>query len=724
MLNGSLSILARDERLPHLTVDCAAELCKSLANAVPGRCLDAPAHEYRLDNLRYHPGKKAVFSLLSPQRERPVSIRMFPPGIARGRYKKARAADQRNAYLLEDMDAVAWVFPSERKLRLDLMADRQALAWVIQKARGIRLGAVELVHYVPEHTYTARVVGTNANGEPVTEFVKIYYNEAGQRTANICRELASQLSGVVVVPNDVCYLPKYRLLVQAALNHDSKVRVTDSQAAVALAIFHGLQSQIAPYRRDTFETGTTDTLRLVNTVYPEHGAILARLVGELAEARRASKCGPLVLTHGDAHLGNLLPLEGGKIGVIDLDAVAWGRAEEDLASYFGFKLWLEIREGRDPLLALLRYETLIDLYNRIAQQPIDTSRAYLSLASTMVTRADSTRHYPGASFGRPKIWTDSFLWPRRASAPASVAMAESASALTTFLPHLSAQKQRIVFAYGFSLANVLIGLVLPWPLKYLIDGVLVGTEPVPLLPSWPTEAQVAVLAGSMALLAWTAALTLSAEKVLHARVREEFGLSLRDRLVQQIYRLSPFARQGEHSGELTMRLVSDSQLVSRLFCKTAPRAIKDLGLAVATLSVIFWIDPQIGLVALSLALLLGVVIVRYGPALNAAAKEKRHREGRVAALTQESIAGIQHIQAMALEDQARERYLDESAISLRAGVDEVRVAVAMERAAQVSSGCAMALIAGVGGLLVLRGQLTLGVLTVCIAYVTQLLKTD
>jgi len=298
----------------------------------------------------------------------------------------------------------------------------------------------------------------------------------------------------------------------------------------------------------------------------------------------------------------------------------------------------------------------------------------------------------------------------------------SVASLMRFLPYLSNQLHRVAAAYSLSLLGVVLALMLPWPLKFMIDGVLTDGGGLVILASFSANQQILLLAASIAVLASTAALVQSFDKILHAKVREQFSLELRDDLVQKLYGLSRDSRQKEMSGELTMRLVSDAQLVSRLFGKTIPLTLKHAVTAVVALSYIFVINLAVGAASTLMACILGGLVFAYGPRLAKAAAEKRNQEGRVSARTQETVNGIEHIQSMALEDSSRERYLNCAASSLRAGVDEIRVAVGLERNSQIVAGVSLALVAGIGGLFVMSGQLTLGALTVCLAYIAQLLK--
>ncbi len=301
-------------------------------------------------------------------------------------------------------------------------------------------------------------------------------------------------------------------------------------------------------------------------------------------------------------------------------------------------------------------------------------------------------------------------------------MKTSPRSLSRFSTYLTEQLRSVVTAYAATVLGIGVTLMLPWPLKFIIDSVLTDQGGLSILAPLGNGQQLLVLAASIGVLATAAALVQSTEKVMHARVRERFNYRLRDDLMQTVHRLSREMRQSEMSGELTMRLVSDTQRVSRLFCKTIPIAAKHMLTAIATLGSIIVISRPIGFAALVVAAVLTALVVSFGPRLARVAAARRGLEGRVSAHTQETINGIEHIQAMALEEQSRNEYLKAAGASLKAGVDEVRMAVRLERNSQIIAGLSLALVAGIGGIAVINGAMLLGELTVCLSYIALLLK--
>jgi ABC-type multidrug transport system fused ATPase/permease subunit len=135
-----------------------------------------------------------------------------------------------------------------------------------------------------------------------------------------------------------------------------------------------------------------------------------------------------------------------------------------------------------------------------------------------------------------------------------------------------------------------------------------------------------------------------------------------------------------------------------------------------------WLDLRLAALGAMLVPVLFLVIRHYSRQLWAASRDKRKHEGKVSGLAQEIIRGLPVIQALGGEIHTRRRFERVNRKRLRSGVEETRVAVRMEQMLQIIQGLALALTTGVGALLVLKHQLTIGELTVFAAYVSQLLK--
>lgn len=295
-----------------------------------------------------------------------------------------------------------------------------------------------------------------------------------------------------------------------------------------------------------------------------------------------------------------------------------------------------------------------------------------------------------------------------------------------FAPDIRPHRRTLVAAYLFRLLSVAAAVVSPWPLKVIIDNVI-ARRPLPgtlrvfgagLSPEW----LVLWLTVFFVAVTVVGAVTNALEKNLSARVRERLTLSLRDRLLAHLQTLPPTFRTNNRSGELVLRLVDDSDLFVRVLTKTLPVLFQNVATVLLILVVMLWLDLRLAAFGVVLVPVLAAFIHHYSKRLWAASRDKRRHEGKVSGLAQEIVRGLPVIQALGGERQARARFARRNRKRVRAGVEETRVAVTMEQALQITQGLALALMTGAGALLVLRGQLTVGQLTVFAAYVAQLLK--
>jgi ATP-binding cassette subfamily B protein len=290
-----------------------------------------------------------------------------------------------------------------------------------------------------------------------------------------------------------------------------------------------------------------------------------------------------------------------------------------------------------------------------------------------------------------------------------------------FWPLLRPQRKRVVGAFLASLIASGFAVAAPLPVKIIIDDILHGKRPEFNLPQLDPVQLVIGLAVGSALLAALAALFSAWEKMVSARTREQLTLDMRLLCLDRLLLLTPLCRDGDRSGELSLRLVDDVQQVARLFTKTLPVILRYLFTLIFTLAALAWINPLLGAGALAIALLLTLSVRLAAKPLAEAARAKRSQEGRVAAASQEFIL-LSFIQASGTDAEIRAQYASANRQSLGAGVNETRAAVRLERAMQIANGLAVALVVGGGGVLALRGLVSAGDLAIAVIYLNQMLK--
>jgi ATP-binding cassette, subfamily B, bacterial len=278
-------------------------------------------------------------------------------------------------------------------------------------------------------------------------------------------------------------------------------------------------------------------------------------------------------------------------------------------------------------------------------------------------------------------------------------------------------------AYLAALLAAAMAVAAPWPIKIIIDNVLLK-QPVgiPAFDGLPTEAQVITMATVAAALAAGAAMASAIERIANARIRERMTQDLRKLTLDHMLGLPVLGRHADRNGELVLRLVDDTGQIARLYCKTLPVLFRHAATFILTLVGMFLLSAMMGILGLVIGLLLALVVRQSAKALRSTSRAKRKREGKVAAFAQEVLRGLPSVQSVGAEPAVRERFLAINADATRTGVEETRVQVLLERQMQIASGVALAFVVGLGGWLVAQNQLTVGSLTVCVAYLNQLLK--
>jgi ABC-type multidrug transport system fused ATPase/permease subunit len=288
-------------------------------------------------------------------------------------------------------------------------------------------------------------------------------------------------------------------------------------------------------------------------------------------------------------------------------------------------------------------------------------------------------------------------------------------------------------SYLFGVLSVAALLLLPWPLKLIIDHVMSGYDLPEALVVIQTflqsqgltlskEDKVFIFVFAYILITVFVTLCGSAEKMAGARVRENMVLRIRDKILLHFQSLSSQQRANYRSGDMGMYILVDVHHLVRLLTKTIPLIFRHLVVTLFTLSIMYWLEPWLAKTGLVMVIILAILVRFHGARLRRCSRNKRQQEGVVSGYTQECVKGMTTVQALSAEDFVRQKFLHANRISLQAGIQETAAAVSMERTMRIINGFAVALIMGGGAVFVLRGHLTVGDLTVFVAYMIQLLK--
>lgn len=287
----------------------------------------------------------------------------------------------------------------------------------------------------------------------------------------------------------------------------------------------------------------------------------------------------------------------------------------------------------------------------------------------------------------------------------------------------------LVVAAALALAcGIAVELLLPWPLKIVVDHVLLQ-RPLPeayavLAPvvALPSMAALAVLAGAIAVLALLAGTFAYLQSFLAARIGFEVVHAVRVELFSRLVRHSLAFHARTSSGELLTRIGTDAVTIRDVFADWIVKAVGDALLIAGSLVVLFAMDWRLASVVAATLPVLYFVLRRVGHAIRVTAREQRRQDGELATRLNATLGSIALIQAFGREPHESERFGAESARSREAGVRNARAAALVSRSVGLVAALATAATVFVGGAFVLRGAGSPGDLLIFVAYVTALFK--
>jgi ABC-type multidrug transport system fused ATPase/permease subunit len=290
------------------------------------------------------------------------------------------------------------------------------------------------------------------------------------------------------------------------------------------------------------------------------------------------------------------------------------------------------------------------------------------------------------------------------------------------LGYLKPYQGRIALLALLSLLEVGLRALLPWPMKAIVDQAL-GAQPpsawVLALPGVGADDRVALLI-AIAVLGVSIQLLHQGVLVSHTRLFTVTGQRLtrdvRQRLFVHLQGLALLHHSRTPVGEAVYRLEADAAGLEQLLLRGLfPMVFSALTLVVM-FGVLAWIAPVLALVSLAVVPFMFVWIRWAGGGLRPGAARSKRLESALTAQLHESFAAIRLVKSFAREPYESERYADaaDAAMRARVGLTRNETIFSLVVGALTIMGTTLVVIAG--GLLVLRGDLTIGTLLLALAY--------
>ena len=278
---------------------------------------------------------------------------------------------------------------------------------------------------------------------------------------------------------------------------------------------------------------------------------------------------------------------------------------------------------------------------------------------------------------------------------------------------------RLILAVGGFLAvvEVLLGLALPWPLKFVVDDVLRA-------PARPENAKLllALACAALVLLVTVGAVVDYWATRLLASAGLHLGNSIRETVFAHLNRLSLRFHGENRVGDLSARVTSDVDRTQDMIIQTLSILLPNGLLIVGMVTIMVVLDPLFAALALLATPVLAYTVYRSTRDLKAASRGARRADGQVAAAATETLSSIGLVQAFSLEEHQEHRFSNLNRVSLAAGLRAIRLQARFSPLVDVSGVVSTVIVLWVGAQRVMSGRLTIGELLVFLSYVGSIYK--
>ncbi|MDP8946719.1 MAG: ABC transporter ATP-binding protein/permease [Actinomycetota bacterium] len=294
-----------------------------------------------------------------------------------------------------------------------------------------------------------------------------------------------------------------------------------------------------------------------------------------------------------------------------------------------------------------------------------------------------------------------------------------AQTLSNFTPFLRPRRKGLLFALVILLAETGTSLAQPWPLALALDYVLDEKKSLP--GFWPDSlsGEALLLAGIALLLVFIAMASrglTSFRRYLLQKLGQETVFDMREALYRKVHDLGLDYHGRKRTGDTITRVTSDVKEVRSLLVDSIVEVGSSFFILIGMLVVMLWMSPQLTLLSLVTVPFLFLAVRRYRSALVERMRVVRAKEGAIASVIQEAVTGIRAVKIFGREEEELERFRTESEVSLRASVDSSLIEAKFSIVLGVVGGFGTALVLYLGALQVLSGALSVGQLTVFMAY--------
>jgi ATP-binding cassette subfamily B protein len=264
-------------------------------------------------------------------------------------------------------------------------------------------------------------------------------------------------------------------------------------------------------------------------------------------------------------------------------------------------------------------------------------------------------------------------------------------------------------------------LLKPWPLKIVIDNVLVG-EPLAwgFVLQWSPETLLLAACGGVILIYLLSGGLTILYNYTSVSIGQSMVNDLRADLYGHLQRLSLSFYSRQKVGDLLYRVTADTQAIQTLTMNGFFPILSACGFLAGMFIIMVRLDWQLTILALIVCPVLFIAISLLNGRINSAARSVSQQESEVYSVVQRAMSAMRVIQAFSKEEEEHRKFMKTSGDSMAAKLRLYTLQTLYGGTVHVVIALGTALVLWVGARHVLSGTLTAGELIVFISYLASL----
>jgi subfamily B ATP-binding cassette protein MsbA len=287
----------------------------------------------------------------------------------------------------------------------------------------------------------------------------------------------------------------------------------------------------------------------------------------------------------------------------------------------------------------------------------------------------------------------------------------------------------LVIVFIAMLVETAMSLAAPWPLKVVIDSVVDGHK----LPVWLGWLQdfswgentvgLALAAGlGVVLIASVGAAASYVDNYYTESVGQWVANDLRLRVYRQLERLSLAYYDTHQTGAMLSTMTDDVGTIQDFASSATLTILVDLLTIVGIVAVMFSLNWDFALIAVGVTPFLLFFVARFKKAVKRATHEVRKRQSDIVAVVQQGLESMRTVKAYARQDLEDSRLRDASHETVEAALKARRIKSLLSPVVAITVALCTGFVLWRGAWLILAKTMTVGALTVFLAYLNKFFK--